>query len=159
MRDTDLSALEFGAVLQLLADCAVSASGREACAAIRPATDPQQIEENSEWTWQFFRLLEEQLSLPLHEFPDIRPTLQTASHVGAVLDGPRLLEIQTTLAVSRQLAQFFRRHTQPRSLLADLPPRLPALPALEQTLRRCLDDSGGLKDEASPALRTLRLDA
>lgn len=156
MRDTDLSALEFDAVLQLLADCAVSVSGREACTAIRPATDPQQIEENSERTWQFFRLLEEQLSLPLHEFPDIRPALQAASHVGAVLDGPRLLEIQTTLAVSRQLAQFFQRHTQPGSLLADLPARLPALPALEQTLGRCLDDSGGLKDEASPALRTLR---
>ena len=113
MRDTDLSALEFDAVLQLLADCAVSVSGREACTAIRPATDPQQIEENSERTWQFFRLLEEQLSLPLHEFPDIRPALQAASHVGAVLDGPRMLEIQTTLAVSRQLAQFFQRHTQP----------------------------------------------
>ena len=156
MREKDLHALEFPTVLQLLVECAVSASGREACAAIRPATDPDRIEKNSERTWQFFRLLEEQLSLPLREFPDIRPALQAASHAGAVLEGPRLLEIQTTLAVSRQLAQFFRRHTEHAPLLADLPARLPLLPALENTLRRCLDDSGSLKDEASPALRTLR---
>lgn len=156
MREKDLHALEFHTVLQLLADCAVSASGREACVAIRPVTDPDRIEKESEQTWQFFRLLEEQLSLPLREFPDIRLALQAARHAGAILEGPRLLEIQTTLAVSRQLAQFFRRHTEHAPLLADLPARLPPLPTLENTLRRCLDDSGNLKDEASPALRTLR---
>ncbi len=156
MREKDLHALEFHTLLQLLADCAVSASGREACAAIRPATDPEQIEKKSEQTWQFFRLLEEQLSLPLREFADIRPALQAAGHAGAVLEGPRLLEIQTTLAVSHQLAQFFQRHTKQAPLLADLPARLPRLPALENTLRRCLDDSGQLKDEASPTLRALR---
>ena len=156
MRDKDLQALEFPAVLRLLADCAVSAAGREACAAIHPATDPDQIERNSEQTWQFFRLLEEQLKLPLREFPDLRPALQAASHAGAVLEGPRLRDIQTTLGVSRQLAQFFRRHARHAPLLADFPASLPALPDLEDALTRCLDDSGTLKDEASPALRTLR---
>ncbi len=156
MRDKDLHALEFPAVLRLLADCAVSTAGREACAAIRPATAPDQIERSSERTWQFFRLLEEQLTLPLGEFPDIRPALQAASHAGAALEGQRLCDIQATLAVSRQLAQFFRCHARHAPLLADFPARLPALPALEDTLTRCLDDSGKLKDEASPTLYTLR---
>ena len=156
MREKDLHALEFDTVLQLLAEGAVSPAGREACAAIRPHTDPDRIVKDSERTWQFFWLLEQQLSLPLREFPDIRSSLQWAVHVGTALEGAKLREILGVIALSRQLSQFFRRHAESASLLADLPARLSTFPTLEDTLNRCLDDGGNLKDEASPHLRSLR---
>ena len=149
MREKDLHALEFDTVLQLLAEGAVSTAGREACVAIRPQTDPDQIVKDSERTWQFFWLLEEQLSLPLREFPDIRSSLQWAVHVGTALEGPKLREVLSVIALSRQLSQFFRRHAESAPLLADLPARLRAFPTLEDTLNACLDDGGKLKDEAS----------
>ena len=156
MRTRDLQALEFDKVLQLLAGCTLSSAGREACLAIQPYTVAEQVEAASEQTWQLFRLLEEQLTLPLREFPDIRPSLQWAAHEGAALEGQKLLEIQEVIALSRALATFFRRQTADYDQLKDLPARLLSFPQLEETLRRCLDEGGRLKDEASPELRALR---
>jgi DNA mismatch repair protein MutS2 len=156
MRERDLQALEFDKVLHLLADCATSAAGREACLALRPQTISLQVETESERAWQFFRLLEEQLTLPLREFPDIRSSLRWAAHVGAALEGLKLLEILQVVALSRALSTFFRRQAAGYDRLSDLPDQLLSFPDLEDTLRRCLDESGQLKDEASPELRALR---
>ena len=156
MRERDLQVLEFDKVLQLLAGCALSSAGQEACLALRPQTAAEKVEAKSERTWQFFRLLEEQLTLPLRGFPDIRPSLQWAAHEGAALEGQKLLEVLEVVALSRTLSTFFRRQTGGYSQLTDLPARLLSFPELEDVLRRCLDESGRLKDEASPELRSLR---
>ncbi len=156
MRERDLLALEFDKVLHLLAGCAVSSAGHEACLLLSPEIRSDKVEEESERTWQFFRLLEQQLTMPLREFPDIRPSLEWAAHVGSTLEGQRLLQILEIMALSRALATFFRRQAGGYDRLRDLPERLLSFPDLEDTLRHCLDDTGQLKDEASPALRSLR---
>src|SRR5262249_14726010 len=156
MRERDLQALEFDKVLHLLAGCTLSGAGHEACLALRPQIAVEKVEAESERTWQFFRLLEEQLTLPLRQFSDIRPSLQWAAHAGAALEGLKLLEILDVATLSRALAIFFRRQAAGYRHLMDLPEQLLSFPGLEDTLRRCLDESGRLKDEASPELRSLR---
>ena len=99
MRERDLQVLEFDKVLQLLAGCALSSAGQEACLALRPQTTAEEVEAESERTWQFFRLLEAQLTLPLRGFPDIRPSLQWAAHEGAALEGQKLLEVLEVVAL------------------------------------------------------------
>ncbi len=156
MRTRDLLALEFDKVLSLLAACAVSPAGQEACLELRPQVSAETVETVSERTWQFFRLLEEQLTVPLREFPDIRSSLQWAAQLGAALEGVKLLEVLEIVTLSRTLSTFFRRHVEGRSHLQDLPERLVTFTELEDLLHRCLDERGGLKDEASPELRSLR---
>ena len=156
MRERDLQALEFDKVLHLLAGCTLSGAGHEACLALRPQIAVEKVEAESERTWQFFRLLEEQLTLPLRQFSDIRPSLQWAAHAGAALEGLKLLEILDVATLSRALAIFFRRQAAGYRHLMDLPEQLLSFPGLEDTLRRCLDESGRLKDEVSPELRSLR---
>ena len=89
MRDRDLLALEFDKVLHLLAGCALSSAGHEACLTLSPQTARAAVEADSERTWQFFRLLEEHLSVPLRQFPDIRSSLEWAAHIGAALEGQK----------------------------------------------------------------------
>ncbi len=156
MRERDLQALEFDKVLHLLAGCALSSAGREACLTLRPQFVEEEVAAESERAWQFFRLLEEQLTLPLRQFPDIRSSLQWANHAGAALEGLKLLEILEVISLARALATFFRRQVGGYDRLRDLSERLLSFPELEDTLRRCLDESGRLKDEASPELRALR---
>lgn len=156
MRPRDLHALEFDKVLSLLADCALSSAGRQACLAIQPQTSADGAIAESERTWQFFRLLDKHPTLPLREFPDIRPALQWALHAGAALDGARLLDIRAVIVLSRTLSAFLRRHADGYDHLADLPARLLAFPELEDVLHRCLDERGRLTDEASPELRAVR---
>ena len=156
MRTRDLLALEFDKVLALLADCALSSGGQEACLALHPQTTAAAVETSSERTWQFYRLLEEHLTIPLREFPDIRVSLQWAAQLGAALEGTKLLEVLEIVTLSRTLSTFFRRHVEEQSHLHDLPERLVTFTELEDTLSRCLDERGALKDEASPELRSLR---
>lgn len=156
MRERDLLALEFDKVLHLLAGCTLSSAGHEACLTLSPQTNPALVEAESERTWQFFRLLEEQLAMPIREFPDIRPSLEWAAHLGAVLEGQKLLQILDTIALSRAIATFFRRQASNYDQLRHFPDVLLTFPELEDMLRRCLDEAGLLKDEASPELRSLR---
>jgi DNA mismatch repair protein MutS2 len=156
MRERDLLALEFDKVLHLLAGYTLSSAGHEACLELRPQTAHALVEADSERTWQFFRLLEKHLSVPLRQFPDIRPSLEWATHIGAALEGQKLLHILEVISLSRTLSTFFRRQASEYEQLCDLPETLLSFPALEDTLRRCLDESGQLKDEASPELRSLR---
>ena len=109
MRERDLLALEFDKVLQLLADCALSSAGREACLSLKPQVAEPLVKEDSEQTWQCFRLIEERLSLPLEPFSDIRPTCEQADHGGAVLEGQKLRDILAVVTRARLLARFFRR--------------------------------------------------
>ena len=156
MRERDLLALEFDKVLQLLADCALSSAGRAACLALTPQSAEPFVKADSERTWQCFRLLEERLRLPLEPFPDIRPTCERADHGGAVLEGQKLLDVLAVVTRARLLATFFRRDVAAFDRLKSYADHLPALPDLEAALQRCLDEDGGLKDEASPTLRSLR---
>ena len=156
MRERDLLALEFDKVLQLLANYALSAAGHEACLDLRPQIAESVVKEDSERTWQCFRLLEERLHLPIQSFPDIRPTFAWADHGGAALEGQPLLDILEVVTLSRTLAAFFRREVAEKDLLKGYAVRLPTFPDLEAALRRCLDENGKLKDTASPTLRSLR---
>ena len=156
MRERDLLALEFDKVLQLLADCALSSAGRAACLALKPQVAEPLVKEDSERTWQCFRLVEERLSLPLEPFPDIRPTCEQADHGGVALEGQKLRDILAVVTRARLLAGFFRRDAAAFDHLKGYTDRLPALPDLETALDRCLDEDGSLKDEASPTLRLLR---
>jgi DNA mismatch repair protein MutS2 len=156
MRDRDLQTLEFDKVLVLLAEGALSSAGREACLAVRPQREAERVTAESERTWQFFQLLHEHPSLPHRPFPDIRALLQRAAPAGAMLEGQALLDILAVVTQSRTLAAAFLRWAGSYDQLADLPARLLAFPALEETLRRCLTENGDLTDDASPALRALR---
>ncbi len=156
MRERDLQTLEFDKVLSLLADCALSSAGREASLALRPQTATERVEAESERTRQFFHLLAAFPAFPLRPFPDIRPALHWAAHAGATLDGQKLREILDSIELSRTLATFLRDSALEYGQLVDLPTRLLTFPALEDTLNRCLESNGQLKDEASPELSTLR---
>ena len=156
MRERDLLALEFDKVLQLLADYALSSAGREACLALKPQIAEPFVEEDSERTWQCFRLVEERLSLPLGPFPDIRPTCEKADHSGVALEGQKLRDVLAVVTRARLLAGFFRRDAAAFDRLKGYADRLPALPDLEAALDRCLDENGSLKDGASATLRSLR---
>lgn len=156
MRPRDLVALEFDQVRNRLADFACSPAGKEACRALAPSGERSIVEAALDAAWQCFRLIEQQGNLPLQEFPDIRPALRTAAHDGAVLDGPSLVGIRAVLGVAQATRAFLKKHAPPDSALADLPERLLPSPALQTTLQRALDDTGGVTDDASDELAEVR---
>jgi DNA mismatch repair protein MutS2 len=156
MRPRDLAALEFDAVRNRLADFACSPAGKEACCALAPSPERDTVARALEAAWQCFRLVEEHGSLPLNEFADVRAALRTAAREGAILDGTALVDIRTVLSIAHAARAFLRKHVASYAALAALPERLTALPALQATLTRALDDGGGVTDDASEELAEVR---
>jgi len=106
--------------------------------------------------WAFFRLVEIAGAPPLATFPDVRESLAVAEHEGATLTGERLLEIRTVIAQAHALRRFLRPRAHDFPALADLPEALHTFPELESALGRALDETGALRDDASPRLAELR---
>lgn len=156
MRPRDLSALDFPRLCARLADFAVSATGKEACLGLRPTDDRAAADRALEEAWQCFRLTERHGDPPLAAFPDIRGHLRRAAHEGFVLDGRALLDVRAVLGAGRAVAAYLRRHLASAPVLDRLPPRLPLLPEVEDSLARSLDEEGNVQDQASDELAAVR---
>ncbi len=156
MRAQDLAALEFETVLTEVARHAASAAGREACLDLRPRSGLAAVREEIARVGDLLALLSEYGSPLSGNFPDIRPHLTEARTIGARLAATDLLEIAHVLVVTRDVEAYLRKHAAGRPLLRRSLDRLHALPDLDARLGAALDEDGGLRDDASPALRSIR---
>lgn len=156
MRPRDLDVLAFPKVLDAVAAHTVSTLGADVCRALRPVLDQDAAERALDRQWAFFRLVEIAGAPPLATFPDVRESLAVAEHEGAALTGERLLEVRTVIAQAHGLRRFLRPRAHDFPALADLPEALHTFPELEAALGRALDETGTLRDDASPRLAELR---
>ena len=86
MRPVDLANLEFPRLLEALSRHAASASGREACLALKPETSPIVVREELARVDEL-RAITEDEPAPLGDFADIRPALAISGTQGARLSG------------------------------------------------------------------------
>ena len=156
MRERDLNSLDFSALCRRLGDFASSSCGRERCHSLQPVASRQEAEISIDQTRALAQLISRHGKPPIGDFPDVRPHLQRVAPEGAVLDGSALVEIRSLLECLRRCSEFFRKHHDGESPLSDLVAALPQMPDLEQTLRRALDDDGGVLDHASDELAQIR---
>ncbi len=156
MRPRDLVALEFDVVRRRVADFAASPVGKELCRELTPSNDTDLVNQQLDATHQCFRLCETTGDLPLGEFPDIRASARSASHDGAVLDGVSLVAIRQVLDAGELVRLHLRKVAEPFEHLRALAERLVPLRELHSTLRRALDDTGDVSDDASDELAGIR---
>lgn len=155
VRPVDLDNLEFARLLEAVAAYAASESGREACLALRPATEPHVVRDELARVEQMRAITDEEAA-PLGAFPDIRPHLAVSATPGARLSGRELKEVAATLSTVRQMRGFIRARAAGHPLLLRYLGSLHPLPELDKLLASALDEEGELRDNASPTLRALR---
>ncbi len=148
-------ALEFEAVLGIVAGYAAGSLGAARVRARRPSADPiwvaaelRPLAELLAWSAQGHRL-------DVPPVPPIDALLERLRIEGAVLDGPDLVAIGSTLATSRivtgELDTIAEEVPSVAGWRVPLPPR-----DLEKLLTRALDPNGEVLDAASPALQRAR---
>lgn len=157
MQPRTASLLEFHKVLACVAAQAVSEPGAKACTAIVPMTDPGELAGRQALLRQCLGFLGE-ADLPLPSFPPLEGVLAWIAQPHAVLDADGLWAVRETLlaakAVRDRLAASAARERQPDLAGFVLDPRWPD--SVHAALRRCLGNDGGLRDEASPELFSVR---
>ena len=147
---------EWNAVRALLAHEASTQMGRDRATAAEPLTDLSEVQAAIEMTRQARLALATAGSLPLEALPDIRPILARCRAEGSVLDGSEMIQIVPVLDASPKLRAYGRSVREASPEVATITDALPRFAELADRLRRALDASGAVTDDASPTLKRLR---
>ena len=146
-------ALEFDAIVELLAGLTAFAPSRELAAETAPMSDAAHVALLQEQTDEAVRLLDEQAQAGIGGARDIRGAVERARR-GGRLAAPDLLDIAETLracgALGARLAGWRGRH------LAELAEALVDIPVLRERIERSVDDAGEVLDTASSELAAIR---
>jgi len=147
---------EWNAVRALLAHEALTQMGRDRATAAEPLTDPSEVQAALEMTRQARVALAAAGALPLEALPDVRSILTRCRAEGSVLDGAEMIQLVPVLDASPKLRAYGRGVREASPGVATLTDALPRFAELADRLRRALDASGAVTDDASPTLKRLR---
>jgi DNA mismatch repair protein MutS2 len=147
---------EWNAVRGLLAHEAVTEMGRERATTAEPLTDVSGVQAAIEMTRQARLALSAAGPLPLDALPDIRPALARCHAEGSILEGLDLIQIVPVLDASPKLRAYGKSVREASPDVAAVADALPRFVELAARLRKSLDESGVVTDDASPTLKRLR---
>lgn len=137
---------------EILAGLCQTDMGRERALGLEPVADARQVAAELDRLDEVAGLGDEP---PLAEVKDVRPLLEQLRGFG-LLNGEELLRVRLACSGIRRCREFFenqRRHvSKVRYLIADLVPQ----PSLERGIDAAIDESGAVRDSASPELADIR---
>src|SRR6059036_3528312 len=156
MRARDLETLEFARVLDAIAAFARSAAGRQAVLELRPTSERTEAERRLDLLAELVALAAEAGRPPTVDVPLLAPALAAAAPDGATLEPRRLAEVRDLLAAARQLRAYLRRDPARFPRLAAEGEAIDPVPEVSQPLAAALDETGLVRDDASPTLAAAR---
>jgi DNA mismatch repair protein MutS2 len=151
-----LSLLEYPRVLELVARYASSDAGRRRVRELRPLVYAEAAEDALQLTAEMTRLYGRPGGWAPPLIPEVEPQLRRLSVEGSVLEGAALVGVGVLLASAASARRDLLEEAEALPGLADLAAGLPRAPELRERLEAALDESGALRDEASPELRRIR---
>lgn len=132
--------------------------GRERAEEMRFMTDFKTIQSELQITSELKAVLEMEEHFPQDGYLDARKSILKARIEGAFPEVVDLVLIRKSLAVIIQISRFFadteRRSKYP--LLYQLSSQVETFPAIIKEINRLVDDTGKIKDNASPELQDIR---
>lgn len=153
MNSITLQKLEFVKILQELEEMAYSEGGRNLVKSLVPETDIDMVRKYLNETEEAMELLRFEDPWFLHDLKIVDKQLYKAKAAG-ILMSAELLDIYYLLRASR-LAKKYSEYSQISILLERLMLIEPNR-ELENDLQRSVDEEGFIKDDASPALKSIR---
>ncbi|MDF2855042.1 MAG: recombination and strand exchange inhibitor protein [Neobacillus sp.] len=158
MQERVLKVLEFTKVREQLLEHASSTLGQNKIKLLVPSTDFEEVVRLQAETDESATVLRIKGNVPLSGIYDIRAQLKR-SVIGGVLSPHELVQVASTIHVSRKMKRFIEEIAEERTeipILLEQVERIIPLTDLEQTIKMAIDESGEVLDSASQLLRTLR---
>lgn len=152
-----VSVLEWDRLLEILAGYARSTVGVERCRKLVPETDLDRAKTRLQETAEMVLLRQSSSPFPSISCPDVRQILGRVAK-GAVLDAHELRDVSVLLAVALDVERSIERHRLEVPTLTDLAGPLLGMrqfDRLKDTIDRCVDEEGHIKESATAELRRL----
>ncbi|MCC3356493.1 endonuclease MutS2 [Bacillus sp. REN16] len=158
MQPRVLKVLEFNKVKEQLKQHVSSSLGREKVDKMTPSTNVEEVMFLQDQTDEAAKVLRLKGNVPLGGLTDIRASIKRSS-IGGALNTMELLDIAGTIYAGRQMKKFIEGMIEDEislPILGDLVTSITPLFELEQKIKNCIDDNGGVMDGASDKLRGIR---
>ena len=154
-----LHTLEYDKIVQKLAATAATSLGREEAEKLYPSQELRVVERRLAATDEAARAIALKGAPPFGGITDVRASLYRAKLHG-MLQPAELIEIAQFIMGSRRLNKFISSADEELTLplLTDLREPLTDFKAIEDEIRRCVDEQGDVLDSASPELASVRRD-
>lgn len=162
MNDHALRVLEYDKVREIVSRFAASEPGSRRVLALRPSPDGAEAAQRLAATRALMQLQAGGEQPPLDGIRDVAPALERLAAPGVMLQPAELLDLASTLAAGRRVKAFAARFAaagagrESAPLLARAAAAIVPLKQFEDAVHRAVDESGEVKDGASPELRRLR---
>jgi DNA mismatch repair protein MutS2 len=160
MNHSGYKTLEFDKILKALQSYCSTSHGAERALLLQPSSDPEPVIRQLSETTEAATLLEKGRDFPLAGTPDARPHLEALAIEERRLEASALLEVARVCQAAQEVKSAILPERAERNelpLLAGYAGRLPELDGLRSSIERAIDvETGEVKDDASPELRSLR---
>jgi len=155
MDENTLKLLEFPKVVKFLSNFCISESGKKKCLSLRPLNNIHTIQKGLSLLREALTYSREIIDL-INEFPPLEGIFAYIQKE-KVLDEDGLWAIKIFLEKSRKLKEFIEglEEVSAPTILECFSP-MPWPQKTWQALKRCLDQNGEIKDQASPSLMAVR---
>jgi len=153
--ERSLEVLEWARLCEALARMCGSDPARDRALALRPLREPAASLDLLEETAEAQKRFESGDPSPVGGLGDVSAALDKISH-HALLEPRDLLDVAALLERAEAARRYFAQYEEEAPRLARLAGGLDDLPRVRGEIRRCLDPSGHVKDEASPELARSR---
>lgn len=157
MNEKVLKTLEYHKIIQMLAESATSAPGRELCQALEPSTDLAGIELAQKQTGDALTRIFQKGSLSFSGTRNIGASLKRLE-IGGTLSIEELLRVASLLKVTKRAKSYSRseRETPREDSLDGLFAALEPLTPLSGEINRCILSEDEIADDASARLKQIR---
>ncbi|MEO0067866.1 MAG: endonuclease MutS2 [candidate division WOR-3 bacterium] len=152
MDEKTLKALDFFRIREELVSLCESEVGRERARVLEPVLTESEVKTE-------FERMEELMALetepPLSGVGDVRGLLRRVE-AGGVLTPTELWQVRKVCEQFELCEQFFRRHQERITALKPIVNEIVGLYQLKKAIDQAIDESGAVKDNASPRLKEIR---
>ena len=155
MNERNLRVLEFPKIREMMAALAVTELGREACRALVPSSDADEVRRRQAETEEAATVLAYNGSNPMAWFTDVREYLKLA-HVGSTLSQKALLAVGDALKASRVVRNALVTDREDTPNLTEMGSRLATNRPLEEDVFNAILSEDEISDHASPELYNIR---
>ncbi|XID93244.1 endonuclease MutS2 [Paenibacillaceae bacterium WGS1546] len=154
-----LRTLEYDKIVRRLQGLAATSLGKEEAEKLSPIRELPLVVRRLAATSEAVRAVDLKGAPAFGGITDIRASLQRAKLQG-MLQPPELMEVAQFIMGSRRLSRYIAAADEELGLplLADLREPLTDFKAVEDDIRRCVDEQGDVLDAASPELAAVRRD-
>ena len=151
-----LRAIEFDRIVEIVADLAVTPTGRERLEAMAPMTEPSRIGAAQAATTEGVRFLSVSPGFPLRAPAELGAILDGLNVEGRALEPLNLLGLADYLESIDATRRVIGSASEPYPILKRLVEAIASFAGEISSVRRKIEPSGDVADNASPALASIR---